>query len=124
LRTTLPDVSLVQVIHVRDEASVTEAAAAAETAGALLLDSGDPSRPVKELGGTGRTHDWALSALIVEASPVPVFLAGGLGPENVGAAIRAVKPYGVDLCSGVRTEGALDVEKLRRFVAAVRSAAI
>ncbi len=120
LRDELPGVRIVQVVHVRDEASVEEAVATADTADALLLDSGDPSRPVKELGGTGRTHDWALSARIVREAPVPVILAGGLKPENVGEAVRAVRPFGVDVCSGVRTDGALDAAKLQAFVAAVR----
>lgn len=89
---------------------------------ALLLDSGNPSLAVKELGGTGRTHDWSLSAKIVEASPVPVFLAGGLGAGNVGEAIHAVRPFGVDRCTGVRTAGALDEQKLIRFMEAVAAA--
>jgi phosphoribosylanthranilate isomerase len=84
---------------------------------ALLLDSGNQSLAVKELGGTGRTHDWRVSRSIVEASPVPVFLAGGLKPENVADAIESVRPFGLDVCSGVRTEGRLDAEKLKRFFA-------
>lgn len=122
LRAALPGIALVQVIHVEGEASVAEALAAAPAVDALLLDSGRPNAAQRELGGTGRTHDWSLSRRIVEAAPVPVFLAGGLGPDNVAEAIRAVRPFGVDLCSGVRTEGALDADKLARFVAAVRAA--
>jgi phosphoribosylanthranilate isomerase len=84
---------------------------------ALLLDSGNQSLAVKELGGTGRTHDWRVSRLIVEASPAPVFLAGGLRAENVAEAIETVRPFGLDVCSGVRTDGRLDASKLNRFFA-------
>lgn len=119
LRAALPGILLVQVIHVRDGASVAEAEDAAREADVLLLDSGNPSLPVKELGGTGRTHDWTLSAEIVKKSRVPVFLAGGLNADNVGEAIRSVRPFGVDLCTGVRTDGALDEIKLARFMSAV-----
>ena len=118
LREALPGVRLVQVVHVTGEASVDEALAAAAEVDALLLDSGNPALAVKELGGTGRTHDWRHSRRICEQAAVPVFLAGGLRPENVGRAVRAVAPFGLDVCSGVRTEGTLDPDKLRRFVAA------
>jgi phosphoribosylanthranilate isomerase len=122
LRRSLPGISLVQVVHVIDESSIAEARAAAQVAAALLLDSGNQALPVKELGGTGRTHDWALSAEIVKRSRIPAFLAGGLNAENVREAVLAVRPFGVDLCTGVRTEGALDERKLARFMAAVAAA--
>ncbi|MDT5294498.1 MAG: phosphoribosylanthranilate isomerase, partial [Acidobacteriota bacterium] len=83
----------------------------------LLLDSGNQSLAVKELGGTGRTHDWLVSRRVVEASPVPVFLAGGLRPENVAEAVETVRPFGLDVCSGVRNRGRLDAGKLKRFFA-------
>jgi phosphoribosylanthranilate isomerase len=119
MRNALTGVSLVQVIHVVDESSVEEAVESSRQANALLLDSGNQRLPVKELGGTGRTHDWSLSAEIVGKSKVPVFLAGGLNPENIADAIRAVQPFAVDLCSGVRTNGRLDERKLERFMKAV-----
>ena len=118
LRRALPGIRLVQVIHVVDEASVEEARAAAPHVDAILLDSGNQSLAVKELGGTGRVHDWTLSARIREAVGVPLFLAGGLRAENVAVAIGAVKPFALDVCSGVRTNGALDGGKLRAFVEA------
>lgn len=121
LRKALPGISLVQVIHVTGAASVEEALSVASDVDALLLDSGNQSLPVKELGGTGRTHDWSLSAQIVEHAPVPVFLAGGLHPGNVADAIRSVRPFGIDLCTGVRTDGRLDEGKLHQFMAAVGS---
>ena len=119
LRAELPGVSLVQVVHVGGEESFDEALSAAPHVDALLLDSGKPDLAVKELGGTGRTHDWRVSRRIVEASPVPVFLAGGLRPENVAEAVGTVRPFGLDVCSGVRTGGRLDEEKLRRFFAQI-----
>ncbi len=122
LREGLPGVSLVQVVHVTGEESFEEALAAARRADALLLDSGDQSLAVKELGGTGRTHDWRVSRRIVEAARVPVFLAGGLRPENVAEAVEAVRPFGLDVCSGVRNRGRLDEEKLRRFFGALAAA--
>ena len=115
LRASLPGVSIVQVVHVGGEESFDEALSVAPHVDALLLDSGNQSLAVKELGGTGRTHDWRVSRSIVEASPAPVFLAGGLKPENVSEAIETVRPFGLDVCSGVRADGRLDAEKLKRF---------
>jgi phosphoribosylanthranilate isomerase len=121
LRAAAPAVKLVQVIHVRGPEAVEEAVMVASEVDALLLDSGNPSAPVRELGGTGRTHDWAVSARIRQAVRIPVFLAGGLRPENVREAFEQVRPFGLDLCSGVRTDGRLDEEKLAKFLAEVRS---
>lgn len=120
LRASLPAVKLVQVIHVVDQASVDEALAVAPLVDALLLDSGNPRLAVKELGGTGRTHDWRLSRQIREQCGRPLFLAGGLTPANVAEAVASVEPFGVDLCNGVRSEGRLDPVKLRAFFAALR----
>ncbi|GAB3509101.1 phosphoribosylanthranilate isomerase [Spirosoma knui] len=120
LRNALPAVKLVQVIHVIDERNVDEALQAVQNgADALLLDSGNPNLAVKELGGTGRVHNWLISRQIVEQAPVPVFLAGGLSLQNVREAIDTVGPYGLDICSGVRTNGQLDEQKLAAFVNAL-----
>jgi phosphoribosylanthranilate isomerase len=119
LRTTIPHVKLVQVIHVRGPESIEEARAVAPFVDALLLDSGNPKLAVKELGGTGRTHDWPTSRAIRDAVNVPVFLAGGLSEANAARAIDEVAPFGLDLCSGVRTDGRLDPGKLARFFGAV-----
>ena len=118
LRNALPGVRLVQVVHVTGETSYAEAMAAAREADALLLDSGNPSLQIKELGGTGRVHDWTISRRICADAGVPVFLAGGLRPENVADALARMGATGVDICSGVRTDGSLDPEKLSRFVEA------
>jgi len=115
IRDALPNVKLVQVVHVLDESSIDEALELAELVDVVLLDSGNPNLAVKELGGTGRTHNWDLSRKIVKQCEKPVFLAGGLKPENVREAIETVQPFGLDLCSGVRTDGKLDLRKLERF---------
>jgi phosphoribosylanthranilate isomerase len=121
LRAAAPGVTVVQVIHVEDDASVEEAIRVAPLVDELLLDSGRPGAAVKELGGTGRVHDWSLSRRIREAVTVPVWLAGGLTSANVGDAVRLVAPHGVDVCSGVRVGGRLDRERLDAFVRAARA---
>lgn len=121
LRASLPDIALVQVIHVTGPESVEEAISVGTRVDAILLDSGDQKLDVKELGGTGRTHDWRLSRQIVESVRVPVFLAGGLNPENVAPAIEQVRPFGVDVCSGVRDDGQLNEKRLARFMERVQS---
>jgi phosphoribosylanthranilate isomerase len=119
IRERLPNVKLVQVIHVINENSVEEAIEISPWVDAILLDSGNPNLSVKELGGTGRTHNWQLSRLIRENISIPVFLAGGLHQGNVREAIETVQPFGVDLCSGVRTDGKLDERKLESFFKAM-----
>lgn len=121
LRESLPGVGLVQVIHVTGEEAIDEAAAVALHVNAILLDSGNPTLDVKELGGTGRTHNWEISRKIRMSIPVPVYLAGGLTPGNVGEAVRQVGPFGLDVCSGVRTEGELDPSKLALFFDTIHS---
>ena len=115
IRDALPHIKLVQVIHVVGDESIDEACELAEFVDAILLDSGNPNLAIKELGGTGRRHDWGLSRKIVETCGKPVFLAGGLNAENVREAINTVQPFGLDLCSGVRTDGKLDLHKLEQF---------
>lgn len=117
---SLPSTRRIQVIHVEGEAALDSLETYEPYADAFLLDSGRPTAPQVELGGTGRTHNWEISAEFVRRSTKPVFLAGGLQAENVTDAIRLVRPYGVDLCSGVRTQGKLDSVKLERFMDAVR----
>ncbi len=116
IREALPSVKIVQVIHVIDSGSVDLAIKLSGSVDALLLDSGNPNLKVKELGGTGRVHDWKLSRLIRDKSKCPVFLAGGLNPANVNQAIEEVQPFAVDVCNGVRTNGVLDKDKLSAFI--------
>jgi phosphoribosylanthranilate isomerase len=123
LRAALPGIKLVQVVHVGGGEAVAEAIAAAAHADALLLDSGQPHAAIKVLGGTGRTHDWAISREIVERVACPVFLAGGLRADNVARAIQTVRPFGVDVCTGVRrADYSLDPAQLELFVSAVAGA--
>jgi phosphoribosylanthranilate isomerase len=119
LRAALPGIKLVQVVHVTGPESIEEALTMSKHVDAILLDSGNQSLAVKELGGTGRVHDWSLSTRIVRSVPRPVFLAGGLNPDNAARAIETVRPYGLDVCSGLRTGGKLDKAKLAAFVRAI-----
>ncbi len=121
LKNALPVVNIVQVIHVSGEDSLTGGIHNSYSADALLLDSGNQKLAVKELGGTGRTHNWEISRKIVESVNVPVYLAGGLNPENIVEAINAVNPFGVDICSGVRTNGKLDEKKLGDYISKIKS---
>ena len=121
IRTALPHLKIVQVIHVTDEESIDEAVRISQSVDALLLDSGNPKAAIKTLGGTGNVHNWDLSREIVKAVDIPVFLAGGLHANNVRQAIQKVRPFAVDVCSGVRTEGKLDPAKLEAFISAVHS---
>ncbi|MEO0361770.1 MAG: phosphoribosylanthranilate isomerase [Pseudomonadota bacterium] len=123
LRAAHPTLRLIQVVHVEDQGAVDEAKAAAPHVDAILLDSGRPNAAVKTLGGTGAVHDWSLSARIVAAVDRPVLLAGGLTPDNAEEAIRAVRPYALDVCSGLRTDDRLDAAKLAAFMEAVGRAA-
>jgi len=115
LKKHIQEIKLVQVIHVINHQSIDEALKISQYVDAILLDSGNPNLTIKELGGTGRTHNWDISKKIVKQSNKPVFLAGGLNPENVRKAIDYVQPYGLDICSGVRTQGKLDKQKLELF---------
>lgn len=119
VRKELPGIKLVQVVHVRDNESALQALKVSEEVDAVLLDSGNPKLATKELGGTGRVHDWSISKIIRENLNVPVYLAGGLTPENVAEAIETVGPFAVDVCSGVRSNGKLDEKKLSEFFGAV-----
>ena len=122
LRRALPGIKLVQVLHVEGPEAVDAARAVASEVDGILLDSGRPGLAIKELGGTGRVHDWETSRAIRDAVDVPVYLAGGLRAENVGRAIGIVRPFAVDLCSGIRVDGRLDAELLADFMRAVASA--
>jgi phosphoribosylanthranilate isomerase len=124
LRRLRPGVQLVQVVHVTGPEALDAAVAVAPLVDALLLDSGNPALAVKQLGGTGRTHDWVLSRRIRDAVfPLPLWLAGGLRVHNVAEAVATVRPHGLDLCTGVRRDGALCADTLAAFMAAVRRGA-
>jgi len=118
LRRALPNLKIVQVLHVTDEKVFETARRIATAVDAILLHSLAGEAP----DGTERGHDWALSRRIVETVACPVFLAGGLTPDNVGEAIDQVRPYAVDLCSGVRSDDRLDRDKLASFFTEVDAA--
>lgn len=120
IRSSLPHLRIIQVIHVNGEESIEQALRIQQYADAILLDSGNPKAAIKTLGGTGNTHNWNISRQLVDAVDRPVFLAGGLHAGNVQEALQTVKPFAVDVCSGVRTNGVLDADKLERFIKAVR----
>ena len=120
IKQALPGVKLVQVIHIKNQQSIDKAIKISRNVDALLLDSGNPDKAVKELGGTGKIHNWEISKKIVKKAVCPVFLAGGLNPENVKEAIRKVRPFGVDVCSGLRKDGKLDPNRVAKFIEKVR----
>lgn len=122
LRSLLPDTHLIQVIHVKDAASISEALRLSRLVDMLLLDSGSPLADKKTLGGTGIIHDWKISQEICKLCAIPVLLAGGLNSNNVAKGIVDVNPAGVDLCNGVRSNGNLDEAKLRAFMQNLPSA--
>ena len=122
IRAAMPALRVVSVVHVLGPTAIAAAVRIAPHVHGVLLDSGRPGAKTPTYGGTGDTHDWDVSRQIVDAVPGPVWLAGGLTPSNVGGAIRAVRPFGVDVCSKLRTDGRLDQAKLMAFAAAVRAA--
>jgi phosphoribosylanthranilate isomerase len=124
IRDVLPGLKIVQVIHVTGDESIAQALHIQDYVDYILLDSGNPKAAIKTLGGTGNTHNWNISRELVKAVSIPVFLAGGLNAGNVQEAIQTVQPYGVDICSGVRTDGKLHKQKLADFINAVRTLVI
>jgi phosphoribosylanthranilate isomerase len=120
IREALPALRIVQVIHVTGPQSIDQALSLQDHVDAILLDSGNPNASIKTLGGTGNTHDWSVSRELIKSVNIPVFLAGGLNANNVSEAIATVKPFAVDVCSGVRTNGKLDKQKLEAFINAVK----
>lgn len=121
IRKEIPNIKIVQVVHVQNEKSIEDAIKVENSVDAILLDSGNQNLEIKELGGTGKTHNWKISKSIVEQVKIPIYLAGGLNTQNVIEAIKIVKPYGVDLCSSVRTNGKLDKQKLKEFFKTLNS---
>ena len=118
VREVLPYLRIMKAVHVMDESAITTAKYFSDTADAILLDT----RTADRIGGTGITHDWNISAKIVKECSCPVILAGGLTPENVTEAIIRVRPYAVDVHTGVKKNGVRDAERTRAFVANARTA--
>ena len=121
LRVGLPHLKIIRAVHVTGPEAVAQARALARQVDALILDTYDPD--TGRHGATGKTHDWAISRQIVDEVPVPVILAGGLTPDNVAAAIAAVRPWGVDVHTGIeRPDGSRDLDRIRAFVRNTRAA--
>jgi phosphoribosylanthranilate isomerase len=121
LRTLLSPRKIIGKVSVEDETAVARAREIEPFVDAIVLDTRD--RATDRVGGTGMVHDWSISARIASAAGVPVILAGGLTPDNVARAISAVKPWGVDVNSGVETsDGRKDEDRMRRFIAAASTA--
>ena len=118
VREALPYLRIMKAVHVMDESAIATAKYFSDTADAILLDT----RTADRIGGTGITHDWNISAKIVKECSCPVILAGGLTPENVTEAIIRVRPYAVDVHTGVKKNGVRDAERTRAFVANARIA--
>ena len=121
LRDAIPGIKLIQVVHVHNEESINEAVTVAPFVNGILLDSGNPDLKLKQLGGTGRTHNWNISKIIREKVETPVILAGGLNSKNVVEGLGQVHPFALDVCNGVRTKNKLDEEKLSSFFEAINS---
>lgn len=120
IRAGLPHLKLIRSVHVTGPEAIAQARGLARHVDALILDTYDPA--TGRHGATGLTHDWSISRQIVAELRVPVILAGGLTPDNVAAAIAAVRPWGVDVHTGVEdADGSRNLDKLRAFVAAARA---
>jgi phosphoribosylanthranilate isomerase len=125
LRSRLPGVRIMQAIAVSGPEAIDTALAYQPVADYLILDTQAPD--IDGIGASGQTHDWRISRAIVEQTQIPVILAGGLSPENVAGAIRAVQPWGVDSLTHTNRPLAgggfrKDIERVRQFVGAARGA--
>ncbi|MGF1562289.1 MAG: phosphoribosylanthranilate isomerase [Geminicoccaceae bacterium] len=121
LRAALPRVRLIKTVHVQDARSVDIVRSWPSLVDAVLLDSASPA--TGQIGGTGRPHDWRLSARIVQDTSLPVILAGGLHGGNVGQAIACVRPFAVDANSGTKqADGYKDPARLAAFIQAAKAA--
>jgi phosphoribosylanthranilate isomerase len=110
---------IVGKVSVESDAAIDRAQAIEPFVDAIVLDTRD--RTTDRVGGTGMVHDWSISARIAARARVPIILAGGLTPENVAEAVRTVKPWGVDVNSGVETaDGSKDERRVRQFIEAAR----
>jgi phosphoribosylanthranilate isomerase len=122
LKARLPDLDIFKSVHVLSLHSIDYPHRYQDLVDGFVIDSFNPA--TNQVGGTGLTHDWSISQKIVSRySSTPTLLAGGLNPGNVRAAIRAVKPFGVDVNSGTRgTGGFKDAQKLKNFITAAKDA--
>jgi phosphoribosylanthranilate isomerase len=118
IKKALPHIKLIKAVHVGSGGEMDKARSYEGTADAILLDTMSPGR-----GGSGRTHDWTLSGEIVADIRSPVVLAGGLSPSNVAEAIKRVRPFAVDVASGVEGNGRVkDIKLIEQFIGNARGA--
>jgi phosphoribosylanthranilate isomerase len=116
IRKRLPNVKVYKAVHVLGETAICEVQKFVNQVDGIILDTA--IQETGQVGGTGRPHDWKVSRAIVQSVGLPVILAGGLTPENVGEAIRVVQPYAVDVNSGVSLpDGTKDHHRLKLFIA-------
>jgi phosphoribosylanthranilate isomerase len=121
LRAGLPHLKIIRAVHVTGPEAIAKARSLERMCDAIILDTRDPE--TGRGGATGKTHDWSLSRAIVERSRVRIILAGGLTPDNVAEAIRTVRPWSVDVHTGVENaDGTRSFAKIREFVEKAKSA--
>lgn len=121
LRAAMPHLKIILPVLVTGAEAVQEARVLERRVDALILDTYDPATGRR--GATGKTHNWRISRQIVEAVRAPVILAGGLTPENVAEAIAVVRPWAVDVHTGVEdSDGRRNLRKMRAFIAAAKAA--
>lgn len=120
IRNVLPYTKIYKAVHVEDVSAIDAAQRWEGIVDAILLDSMNKS--TNQVGGTGKTHDWTISAQIVKSTALPVILAGGLTVENVQEAIVNVRPFGVDVNSGTKgMDGYKDLQKLKAFITGAKA---
>ncbi len=120
IRKNLPNIKIIKSVHVVDNKSTGAVGKYIGVVDAILLDT--INLKTKQIGGTGKTHDWNISRKIVEEYDIPIVLAGGLSPDNVAEAVKFVKPYGVDVNTGTKGEdGFKDYGKLELFIRRAKS---
>lgn len=123
LRARFPNLPIMQAISVSGPGSIDTALAYQEVVDYLILDTQSPE--IAGIGASGETHDWEISRKLVQQVRIPVILAGGLSPENVAEAIRAVRPWAVDSLTHTNhmlPDGSFrkDLERVRQFVTAAK----
>lgn len=110
-----PNVKIIKLVHVIDEKSMQQVDFFANSSDAILLDT--INNVTDQVGGTGKTHNWEIDRKIVEHTNAKIIIAGGLNPNNIKEAIHKIKPYGVDVNTGVQNKNGLkDYEKLKEFI--------
>jgi len=120
IKQQLPYIKTYKAVHVLGENAISHAQRYVGAVDGIVLDTAITE--TGQIGGTGKTHDWRISHKIVRSVPLPVILAGGLNPDNVAEAIETVRPFAVDVNSGVsHSDGSKDLQKLKLFILRAKS---